>query len=163
MTQNYKKTSKEKLLIGRKEDIDLPGLKLKGVDAKIDTGAYSSSIHCHHIELAKKNGRTVLKFKVLDPEHDNYQRRVFIFKSFKTTKVKSSNGKAENRFVIKTTVEIFDKEYKTEFTLSDRSDMKYPVLLGRKFIQQGFIVDVNKYDLAAKGKKYTIQEIKESK
>ena len=163
MVKINKKASKEKLLIGRKEDINLPDLKLKGVDAKIDTGAYSSSIHCHHIELIKKDGKKVLKFKVLDPEHDNYQKRVFLVKSFKTTKVKSSNGKTENRFLIKTDVEVFGKNFKTEFTLTDRSDMKYPVLLGRKFIKQGFIVDVNKYDLAAKGKKYTIEAIKDIK
>jgi hypothetical protein len=163
MPSKQNSSSKEKLLIGRKEDVNLPDLKLKAIDAKIDTGAYSSSIHCHHIKLAKRDGRQVLKFKLLDPEHENYQKRVFVFKNFKTTKVKSSNGKSENRFVIKTNVEIFDKKFKTEFTLTDRSDMKYPILLGRKFIKQGFIVDVNKYDLATKGKKYTIQAIKGTK
>ena len=163
MAQSSKKNDKEKLLIGRKEDIDLPDLKLKGVDAKIDTGAYSSSIHCHHIRLVKQDGKQVLKFKVLDPEHESYQRKTFIFKAFKKTKVKSSNGKSENRFLITTSVRIFGKSFRTEFTLSDRSDMKFPVLLGRKFIRQGFIVDVNKYDLASKGKKYTIKQIKDDK
>ena len=151
---------KEILLIGRKEDINLPDLKLEAVNAKIDTGAYSSSIHCHHIELSRKDGKKILKFKVLDPKHKSYKRKTFAFKNFKTTRVKSSNGESENRFVIKTNVEIFGKKYKTEFTLTDRSDMKFPILLGRKFIQQGFIVDVNKYDLAAKGKKYKVVPIK---
>ena len=159
MPKPNKDSNKVKLLIGRKEDIDLPELKLKGVDAKIDTGAYSSSIHCHHIELTKKDGKKVLKFKLLDPEHESYQRKTFVFKTFKTTKVKSSNGKSENRFVITTNVEIFGRKFKTEFTLTDRSDMKFPILLGRKFIQQGFIVDVNKYDLAAKGKRYKVVAI----
>jgi len=150
----------EKKLIGRREDVNLPDLKLKAINAKIDTGAYSSSIHCHQIEQVKVDGKKVLKFKVLDPEHDDYQRKTFTFHDFKTTKVKSSNGSTETRFLIKTNVEIFDKKYPTEFTLTDRSNMKCPILLGRKFIKQGFIVDVNKYNLASKGKQYKVQLMK---
>lgn len=163
MPKISKRTNQEKLLIGRKEDIDLPDLKLRGLDAKIDTGAYSSCIHCHHIRVAIKDGKKVLKFKLLDPEYDDYQRKTFVFKNFTTTKVKSSNGSSERRFLIKTNVQIFERKFKTEFTLTDRSDMKHPVLLGRKFLKQGFIVDVNKYNLALKGKKYIIEAIKENK
>ncbi len=155
--------NKEKLLIGRKEDIDLPDLKLKAIDAKIDTGAYSSSIHCHHIELVKKDGKKMLSFKLLDPEHKNYQRRTFLFKQYRTTKVKSSNGKSEERFLIKTNVQIYGKNFLTEFTLTNRCDMKYPVLLGRKFIKQGFLVDVNKYDIASQKKIFKIKLTKEEK
>lgn len=154
---------KELLLIGRKEEIDLPDLKIKAIDAKVDTGAYSSSIHCHQIKEVIKDGKKVLKFKVLDPEHENYNRKTFIFKTYKSTKVKSSNGKAEKRFVIKTKVEIYDEIFKTEFTLTDRSDMRFPILLGRKFIKQGFLVDVSRYDIASKGKKYKLELIGKQK
>jgi hypothetical protein len=151
---------KEHLLIGRKEDIDLPDLKLKAIDAKVDTGAYSSSIHCHQIKEVVRDGVKVLKFKVLDPEHENYNKKTFVFKKYKLTKVKSSNGKAEKRFVIKTKVKIYKKNFLTEFTLTDRSDMRFPVLLGRKFIKQGFLVDVSRYDIASKGKKYKLEPIR---
>jgi len=155
--------SKDKLLIGRKEDINLPDLKLKELDAKIDTGAYTSSMHCHHIETVKKGGTEFLKFKLLDPEHPSYQTRTFVFRNFKKKKVRSSNGEVEHRYVIETKLEIYGKIFKTEFTLTDRSDMKYPLLLGRKFIKQGFIVDVCRYNVAAKKQKFKVQILKEKK
>lgn len=152
--------NKEILLIGRKENIDLPELKLKIVTAKIDTGAYSSSIHCHEIKKILRNNQELLRFKVLDPKHPNYNKKIFVFKDFKTTKVKSSNGKSEKRFVIKTKVKIYGKIIATDFTLTDRSDMKYPVLLGRKFLKKDFLVDVSKTNISTKGKKYILGTIK---
>jgi len=67
--------------------------------------------------------------------------------------IKSSNGTSRLSYVIKTEVEIFGKTYKTDFSLNDRSEMKYPILLGRKFLKKGFLVDVNSYDLSLKSKK----------
>ena len=154
---------KEKLLIGRNEDIDLPDLKLRGLDAKIDTGAYTSSMHCHHIETCFEGADEILKFRLLDPEHPRYQSKTFKFRNFKYRKVKSSNGVIEKRFVIKTNLKIYNKVFETEFTLTDRSDMKSPVLLGRKFIKQGFIVDVNKRDFASKNLKCKLIITKEKK
>ena len=44
----------EMLLSGKKEDINLPDLKLKGLNAKVDTGAYTSSMHCHLIQVIQE-------------------------------------------------------------------------------------------------------------
>lgn len=140
---------KDKMLIGRKEDIDLPKLKLKDLDAKVDTGAYTSSLHCHHIKVKEIDGTKFLTFKLLDPEHASYQKKIFKFKNFERKYVKSSNGQKELRYVIKTTLRIYGIDIETEFSLTDRSSMKHPVLLGRKFINQGFIVDVSKKNIAS--------------
>jgi hypothetical protein len=147
----------EMLLIGRKEDINLPDLKLKGLNAKVDTGAYTSSMHCHLIQVIQEKGKEVLKFRLLDPEHSSYQKRTFVFSNFKRKRVKSSNGGVEQRYMIQTNIEIYGKVFKTEFTLTDRSDMNYPILLGRKFLRQGFIVDVSKYDVASKSSEYKVK------
>ncbi|MDA0773107.1 MAG: RimK/LysX family protein [Cyanobacteria bacterium] len=152
--------NKNKILIGRKEEIDLPDLKLKKLNAKVDTGAYTSSIHCHLIETYTRAGKVLLRFRLLDPEHPNYQRKTFIFRNFSSIRVKSSNGRSELRYQISTKVKINEEIFKTEFTLTDRSDMKYPILLGRKFIKQGFIVDVSKYNLAKKKYKINITKDK---
>ena len=37
----------------------------------------------------------------------------------------------------------FGKKYKTVISLTDRSDMKYPMLIGRKFLSERFLVDVS--------------------
>jgi len=147
---------KEKLIIGRSEHLALPEFGFKRLKAKIDTGAYTSSIHCHKIEVSpskKDENELVLKFELLDPSHPLYTKKVLKVKEFKQKMIKSSNGTSRLSYVIKTEVEIFGKTYKTDFSLNDRSEMKYPILLGRKFLKKGFLVDVNSYDLSLKSKK----------
>ena len=69
----------DKRIIGRAEIIDIPDWDLYGIKAKIDTGAYTSSLHCHHIERVKENGKEYIalgtpvvqvKHKVKNPERD---------------------------------------------------------------------------------------------
>lgn len=131
-----------KTIIGRLEKVDLPELDLSDMDAKIDTGAYSSSIHCH--DMFENVDDKTLIFKLLDPEHPDYNEREIRFKNYSKTIVKSSNGLIENRFKIKTELRIGNKIYLSHFTLTDRSDMKYPILLGREVLKKGFLVDVVK-------------------
>ncbi len=56
--------------------------------------------------------------------------------------VKSSNGTIQERIFIKTILELFGLEFETEISLTDRKSMKYPMLIGRKFLEERFIVDV---------------------
>ena len=63
---------------------------------------------------------------------------------YKLKKIKSSNGKVQLRASVQVTVSFFGKKYKTIITLADRSDMKYPMLIGRKFLTNRFLVDVSK-------------------
>ena len=67
--------------------------------------------------------------------------------------VRSSNGIVEKRFVISTKVVIFGRSFDTEFTLRDREKMNYPILLGREFLRQGFLVDVREDYLSYSQKK----------
>jgi hypothetical protein len=62
--------------------------------------------------------------------------------------VKSSNGIVENRFLIATEILIFDKKYPIRLTITERGSMKYPVLLGRKFLSNKFVVDTSKVNLS---------------
>lgn len=130
------------IVIGRKDKIDLPELGLYNIEAKIDTGAYGSALHCHHILVCQKDGKEVLSFEVLDPTHPEYENKVFYVDHFHDKVVKNSSGQSEHRFVIKTDMILFNKRYKTEFSLTDRKDMKHPVLIGRKFLRKKFLVDV---------------------
>ncbi|MTI32426.1 ATP-dependent zinc protease family protein [Xanthovirga aplysinae] len=139
-----------KKIIGRQEHIDLPELHLFQVAAKIDTGAFSSSLHCHQIELTHKNGKKTLHFRVLDPKHEDYNNRDFYFEDYTTKIIKSSTGEEENRFIIQTTVQIFNKKILTDFSLTNRQQMKFPILLGRKFLKHRFVVDVDKKNLSHK-------------
>lgn len=134
----------EKKIIGRIEKIDLPDLSLFNLDAKIDTGAYTSSLHCYKIEQFVKEGQNWVKFYVLDPDHPEYEEKIYESAIHKVKKVKSSNGQIEERVIIKQKTRFQAYKRTMELSLTNRSEMKYPVLIGRKFLTGSFLVDVSK-------------------
>lgn len=147
--------SKQKIhTIGRVERVNLPNWNIEGIEAKIDTGAFSSSLHCHHIEEFTRNGRDFVRFNILDPEHEAYNEQLMELPIHDKRVVKSSNGLSSTRFFIKTSIQIFTTTYDIELSLADRSEMKFPILIGRKFIKNRFIVDVSKKNLSSKRKTY---------
>ena len=146
------KKKKEKKRLGRSDKLDLPELGLYDIDSKIDTGAYSCSIHCSNIEVIEKDREACLHFILLDPSHPAYNNKSFFFRDFKEKMVKNSFGQAEKRFVIRTPVKIYNKIYNSEFSLSNRGNLRFPILLGRKLLKKGFLVDVSKIDLSYKKK-----------
>jgi hypothetical protein len=58
-----------KITIGRADKADFPELSLSEIDVKIDSGAYTSSIHCSSINEITVDGVSLIKFTLLDPEH----------------------------------------------------------------------------------------------
>lgn len=140
-------------IIGTTDHIDLPDFGLEDVACKIDTGADTSTIHCTKIRLIEKGEETLLRFKVLDHKHDQWHGKEFEYREYGEKVIKSSFGDAEKRYVIKTKVILFGRTYPIEFTLSDRKKMKYPMLLGRRFLRQHLLVDVTQRDLSFKAKK----------
>jgi hypothetical protein len=145
----------EKKVIGRKEKITLPDLGLKSVWAKIDTGAFTSSIHAEEIREVDEDGKKVLKFEILMQGHKDFTGRTLTFEEYKQKKVKNSFGQAETRYLVVTKVKIAGETFSAEFTLSDRSSMKNSILLGRKILQDKFLVDVNRVNLS---KAYRIKQ-----
>ncbi|WKD86151.1 hypothetical protein KCTC32516_01510 [Polaribacter huanghezhanensis] len=132
-----------KKTIGRIDKVDFPEFGLLDIETKIDTGAYTSAIHAHKIEEITINGENLINFTLLDPEHIQYNEKEFRTKNYYKKVIKSSNGTSEERFAIHTTITLFNETHNIELTLSERSDMKYPILLGRKFLTKKFIVDTS--------------------
>jgi hypothetical protein len=130
--------------LGRSDRVDLPGLHLQDIQAKIDTGAYTCSLHCLRAEIIDGE----LEFVLLDEEHPEFTGIKYRFKKYDQREIKNSFGEAELRFVIKTKVKIFDRVIKAEFSLSNRGNLKFPVLLGRKILRHRFLIDVTKKDLS---------------
>lgn len=135
-------------ILGRSDRVDLPGLGLTNIHAKVDTGAYSCSLHCSRAEVI--DGK--LEFILLDEEHPEFTGMKFVFEKFTQREVKNSFGEAEMRFVIKTTIKIHNQTIKAEFSLSDRDKLRFPVLLGRKILRHRFLIDVTEKDLSFKSK-----------
>lgn len=134
----FKRVSTPKT-VGRLLQLDLPLMGIEGVIAKVDTGAFSGALHATQIrEVKDKLGNKRLRFNPLgSSEHTaevaTYHRR----------KVKSSNGTESRRYAIDTIVAIQGQNYPITITLTDRSPMKYGMLIGRNFLRiHGFLVDV---------------------
>lgn len=132
--------------IGRIDKADFPLLNLHDIDIKIDTGAFTSTIHCKNVVVENN----YLKCKFLDPEHPGYHEKEFIFNQYDVRVVKSSNGESQARYRILTEIELFGKRHPIFLTLSDREEMKYPVLIGRKFLMKRYLVDIHKTNLSYK-------------
>ena len=121
------------------EQVSFPEFNISNVKAKIDTGAYTGSLHCTKIvEKQTENGR-VLEFSPFDHPEIVVQEEDFIL-----SQVKSSNGVNQSRYFIKTQIVIRGKQYPIMLSLADRSEMRWPVLIGRRFLRRhNFVVDVS--------------------
>jgi hypothetical protein len=138
------KPGRQMQILGRSDRVNLPGLGLKNIHAKIDTGAFTSSLHCSRAGVV--NGR--LEFVLLDDEHPEFTGMTFYFDEFTERFIKNSFGVAEKRFIINTTVQLFDEVIQAEFSLSDRDALRFPILLGRKILRDRFLIDVTKKNLS---------------
>jgi hypothetical protein len=136
-------------ILGRYDRVDLPELGLFDIHAKIDTGAYTSSLHCHHVHIVDG----MLEFVLLDEDHSNFTGTKLRFSEFALRDIKNSFGEIESRFVITTTLKIFDQEIVTEFSLCNRGSLKFPMLIGRKILRNRFLIDVKRKNLSFRQKR----------
>lgn len=139
-----------KTIVGRRELVDFPELGLNAIEAKIDTGAYSTAIHAHKIWIEEEDGVEVLNFELLDPEKPQYRKTTICTRSFYRKNVRSSNGRIEKRFIIKTKMVLGGRRRSADVSLTNRGKMRYPVLVGRKVLKNGFLVDVAKVNVMQK-------------
>ncbi|MGI9535145.1 MAG: ATP-dependent zinc protease family protein [Thermodesulfobacteriota bacterium] len=143
---------KEKLIIGRKDKVDFPKLKLFNIDAKIDSGAFTSAIHCNNIRIKRRGEKRFVYFNLLDHSHPDYNHKEIRLPLHKIKMVKNSFGHSERRYIVLTDIILFDQKYEIELSLSDRTKMLHPVLLGRKLLKKEFIVDVSRVNLSYRQK-----------
>ena len=138
----------EQILIGRKDRADLPDFGLTDVIVKIDSGAYTSSVDYSSAKIVEKEDGKYLEVSFMNTDRKEHTDQLFLFKDFKCKKVKSSTGHSQVRYIIPGRIVLFGKEYLTVFSLSKRSAMKTPVLIGRKLLNKNFIIDTRKVNLS---------------
>ncbi len=145
------------VVIGRFEHLDVVG-KLEGVPAKIDTGAYRSAIHARDIEIYTKKNKDYLKFTI--GAHPSFNRkRTIQTSSFTEIEVTSSTGHKVKRYEVSLKIRLGYKIFQTSFTLADRSQNVFPVLVGRKAIRNRFLVDVTRSGVNRKELKAAAREL----
>ncbi len=148
-TPDVSKTQKKKLkTIGYIETIDFIDGDVHDIECKVDTGADNCAVHCARVVIKIIDGEEYLCFKLLDKKNKHYSGVEIRSKEFKEKKVKSAIGDFEYRYQVKLKVKFYDKIYTVPFNLSNRSHMKYPVLIGRRFLNNKFLVDVHQKHLS---------------
>jgi hypothetical protein len=134
----------DKKIIGRLEYVSIPDFHLSNIEAKIDTGAYNGAIHVSLVSEFERDGKTWIRFILLDEEHPEYHGKTFETDEFEERRVRSSNGEIQHRYFVTVTIILKGEELKVKLSLSNRKDLKYPILIGRKIIKKHFIVDASK-------------------
>lgn len=141
-------------VLGRSDRVDFPQLGMFDIHAKIDTGAYTSSLHCSGAEVIDG----VLQFVLLDEEHPEFTGHKFRFSEFELRDIRNSFGEVERRYVICTPMILFDEEIVTEFSLCNRGSQRFPILIGRKILRNRFLIDIDKKDLSFKQKRNLVRK-----
>lgn len=134
-------TSTSLPVIGWREHVALPDLGSGSLDARIDTGAKTSSLHAVDIEEFDQDGARFVRFSL--PTADS-SLRVCEAQLIETRRIRSSNGESSVRPVIELAIRLAGCEFAVELTLTDRSQMKFPMLIGRSALRGRFLVDVSK-------------------
>jgi hypothetical protein len=131
------KKERKKRLVGWKEHVALPDLKIKKVIAKVDTGANLCSIHAADIKIKKKNKKEIVHFKVMK-RNNTVKKASAQLAGYK--RIRSSDGDVEKRPYIKTELLMDGITKNVELTLTDRASMDYTMLIGRKALGRRWMV-----------------------
>ncbi len=130
-----------RITIGWKEWCGFPQLALAAIKAKIDTGATTSALHAFDIAPYDADGISYVRFSI-NPLRG---RREFIRQCSAPLVDKrviiDSGGHAEERYVIHTPLMLGEQRWDIELTLTNRQQMRYRMLLGRRAMQHHCIID----------------------
>lgn len=124
-------------VVGWRELVSLPELGLTGIPAKIDTGARTSSLHAHVLDDFLRDGERFVRFAVDWDGERHFCEAVHV----DVRGITSSNGDQQTRFVIKTPLVIGKVRFRAEISLADRSQMQFPMLIGRTALRRRMVVD----------------------
>jgi hypothetical protein len=125
------------ILIGWREKVSLPQLGVGTFSAKIDTGARTSSLHAVVLDDFTREGERFVRFAV-DWDGVRHQCEAV---HIDVRGITSSNGEQQKRFVIKTPLTIGSLTFRAEISLADRSQMQFPMLIGRTALRRRMVVD----------------------
>lgn len=131
-------------LAGWREWVQLPGVGIGWIKAKLDTGAQTSSLHAYEIEVFDRGGAEWVRFKVR-PWQRSLDNQVVVERPVHDRRrVRSSSGHVQDRFVVLMDFVLVGREVTAEVTLTNRDQMGFRMLIGREALRTGFDVTSNR-------------------
>ncbi len=125
-------------IIGETEVIHLPEFSAP-FEARIDTGATTSSIDAREIRTFERDGKKWVSFVV--EARSGKASHKYELPVVRTVRIKRHNAASIERISVMMTFRIGHLTLEREFTLSDRAKFQYPVLIGRNVINGLAAVD----------------------
>lgn len=127
-------------LAGWREWVQLPSVGVPWIKAKLDTGARTSSIHAYKVKPFTRDGEEWVRFTVR-PWQDSIEDETVVECPVHDRRlIRSSSGHVQKRYVVLLTVVLMGREVEAEFTLSNRDQMGFRMLIGRQALRIGFAV-----------------------
>lgn len=120
-----------RLLIGWREWASFPSLGIPAIKFKADTGARTSALHAEQIERISVDGKDCVRFLVYPVQRTERYGVTCVAPLIDRRVVKDSGARRQHRNVIETDILLGGMHYPIELTLTDRSDMRFRMLLGR--------------------------------
>jgi hypothetical protein len=137
-------------IIGWREWVSLPALGIPKIKAKIDTGARTSALHAFAIEPFTEHGIKKIRFSIHPLQHNTDVVMRCTAEMADKRLVTDSGGHTEERYVIKTPVVIAGQTWPIEITLTERENMLFRMLIGRKALRHRFLIQPARSFLANK-------------
>lgn len=131
----------EKLIIGNLEKGELPELGISDIDIRVDTGATTSSLHVDELQQFFMDGDPWVSFDIHPHVYQVEDTQSCKVPVHDRRLIKSSNGESEERVVIQTLLTLGPLSWPILLTLTDRSSMRFPMLLGREGMGGRVLVD----------------------
>ena len=136
-----------KQIYGWREKVLVDGLE-KTITAKLDTGAYTSSIHAEDAKLFERDGKKWVRFIVTEPRKKDSPRIQLEAPLVRIARIKEPGGESESREVVRLAFKIGERKLRGEFTLNNRSNMLSAILIGRVTIRELGWIDPSRVFLA---------------
>ena len=144
---------RKKKIIGWREWVTFPDLGVARIKAKIDTGARTSALHAYRITPFSKYGAAYVRF-VLHPLQRRKTPEVpCVAVVIDQRRVTDSGGRVEERYVIRTTLQLGKSLWPVELTLTNRDQMGFRLLIGRQAVRRRYLVDPSRSFVTRKRKK----------
>jgi hypothetical protein len=129
------------LVIGAAELVDIPSWGVRGLPAKVDTGARTSALHVENVRELP-GGRVRFDVRL---HRRLAERRVTVEARVKRRgRVRSTSGHAEPRLFVAVGIHVGPVRRRIELGLVDRKNMIYRMLLGRSALSGAFLVDAGR-------------------